>query len=419
MDERVRDSLHDMLAEVASAQRAQLRGADVLAEARARAAASPRRRFWARLAVPRFAVPAFAVCAAAIAVVVWTVRAAPLSFSAASVGFVSAPGRVLEATDAELPIDFSDGSRVALAPGARLTVEVLASAGATLALERGRAELHVTHRESTRWIVKAGPARVAVTGTRFWVSWDPVAEELSVELLQGSVVVSDAPGTSGPERLRAGQTLRASRRRGSFEIVETPAASVESAARPAPALPLALTLAPPAVSRPTPTLAPRARGRNEVAAASLASFRGLAARSRYAEALRAAESVGFDSACETLGSDDVVLLGDVARLAGAPDRAEQAYRAARRRFPSVDRSAFALGVTEFDQRRRYAAAAQWFETYLRQYPTGPLAREAAGRLLESRQRAGDVGGAREAARTYLAQYPAGPHAALARQILSP
>jgi TolA-binding protein len=235
---------------------------------------------------------------------------------------------------------------------------------------------------------------------------------------EGSVIVSDAPGTNGPERLRAGQTLRAWGRRGAFEIVETPsttaAASLAGASAVlAPASPASA----PSLAPAPPERAARAHAREEGAPSSLASFRELAAKARYVDALHAAERVGFDSACETLGSDDVVLLGDVARLAGATARAEVAYRAARRRFPSADRAAFALGVTEFDQRRRYDEAASWFETYLRQYPSGSFAREAAGRLIEARQRAGDATRAREAARAYLARYPTGPHATLAHQIL--
>jgi hypothetical protein len=416
MEEPVSDPLHDLLAEVAATQREQLRHADVLAVVRARAAAPPARRVRTWLAAS-----ALTACAGAAAVMLWTVRSAPLSFSSPMTGFVSAPGRVLEAdASAAVPVDFSDGSRVALEPGARVTVEALASTGATLALERGRADVHVRHRARTRWLVKAGPARVAVTGTRFWVSWDPAREELDVEMREGSVIVSDAPGTTGPERLGAGQTLRAWGRRGAFEIVETAEARGEvPPATSSPEAPAgAPTPAAPALAPPMPAVAaPHARARAEAAPPTFASFRELAAKARYAEALRVSERLGFDSACETLGSDDVVLLGDVARLAGAPARAEEAYRAARRRFPAVDRAVFALGVTEFDQRRRYGDAAGWFETYLRQYPSGPLAREAAGRLVEARQRAGDVAAAREAARAYLARYPAGPHAALAHQIL--
>jgi TolA-binding protein len=414
MEERV-DPVNDLLAEVASVQREQLRRADVLSDVRARVAAQPVRprrasRLW-------LAVPALAACGAA-AFAVLVDRAPALTFRAGA-GNAAAPGMVgvvlAARDDGELPLDFSDDSHVAIAPGGRLTVEAVAARGATLALERGRADVHVVHRAQTSWVVKAGPARVAVTGTRFWVGWDPAAEELTVEMREGSVVVTGAPGSAGSEMLRAGQTLRASRLRGRFEIVEAPAEAPEPAQALAPA-PVARASAPRAVrlaSRSAePLLAP-------APAPSPPSWRTLASGTHYAEALRAAEKAGFGQACDTLGAEDLVLLGDVARLAGDPERAEQAYRAARRRFPAVDRPAFALGLTAFEQRHRYAEAADWFQTYLRQYPSGPLAREAAGRLLEAWHRAGDDEHARQAAREYLARYPSGPHAALARQLLAP
>jgi hypothetical protein len=129
--------------------------------------------------------------------------------------------------------------------------------------------------------------------------------------------------------------------------------------------------------------------------------------------------VGWRAECARLGADDLVLLGDVARLAGDLNRAEEAYRAARRRFPAADRPTFALGLIAFEGHHDYAAAGDWFASYLRLYPRGPLAREAAGRLIESRLRAGDDGEARQAAASYLRAFPEGPHAALARRTVAP
>jgi TolA-binding protein len=415
MEEPV-DPVSGLLAEVAAVQRAELRRASVLDEVRARVAAAPPRP---RLRL-RFALPTVLACAAAAALVAWTTWPPALSFRTSEPALVTGAGAgsVLAARDdAELALDFSDGSRVALAPAARLAVQDLASRGATLALERGRAELRIVHRARTRWVVKAGPAEVRVTGTRFWIGWDPALEELSVEMREGSVEVSGLPGATGAESLRAGQVLRASPRRGGFEIVDAVAAAEASrlpAAAPATA---ALAGAPPAEAPPAAPL-PAARARH-VAPVPATTWRELAGAARYGDALRAATRAGFASACDSFGAEDLLLLGDVARLAGDPDRAEQAYRAARRRFPSVDRSAFALGLTAFEQRRQYREAASWFATYLGQYPNGALAREAAGRLVEARQRAGDDAGARAAARDYLGRYPAGPHAGLARELLAP
>ena len=71
-----------------------------------------------------------------------------------------------------------------------------------------------------------------------------------------------------------------------------------------------------------------------------ADWRALAARAQYREALASAvdelHGEGWAAGCARLGADDVVLLGDVARLAGDLTRADEAYQSARPRFPSAD-----------------------------------------------------------------------------------
>jgi TolA-binding protein len=144
----------------------------------------------------------------------------------------------------------------------------------------------------------------------------------------------------------------------------------------------------------------------------------LAARGRYHDALRAAVAANFDDQCKRLPSDELLLLGDVARLDGDTARASHAYDVALTRFPDADRTTFALGVVAFESRHDYADAARWFDRYLHEHPRGPLATAAAGRLMESYSRGGDAARARTAARAYLREHPQGPHAALARRIAS-
>jgi outer membrane protein assembly factor BamD (BamD/ComL family) len=71
----------------------------------------------------------------------------------------------------------------------------------------------------------------------------------------------------------------------------------------------------------------------------------------------------------------------------------------------------------FDQQGAFSDAARWFAAYLAEAPAGSYARDAAGRLIEAHQRAGDAAAAAQAAERYLATYPKGPHADLARSIL--
>jgi TolA-binding protein len=153
--------------------------------------------------------------------------------------------------------------------------------------------------------------------------------------------------------------------------------------------------------------------------ATTASWRSLARHALYRDALAVAVGEGFDAQCEQLRAEDLVLLGDVARLGGDTQRADQAYRAALRRFPGLDRPAFSLGVMSFEARHDYRDAASWLSRYLREHPTGPLATEAAGRLLEAWDLAGETTKAREAARAYLRDHPTGPHRGLARRLAGP
>jgi tetratricopeptide (TPR) repeat protein len=149
------------------------------------------------------------------------------------------------------------------------------------------------------------------------------------------------------------------------------------------------------------------------------TWRALARHAQYHQALTLALAEGFDRDCDQLRGDDLVLLGDVARLGGDVRHADQAYRAALRRFPDLDRPAFALGVMAFESRHDYRDAASWLSRYLHDHPNGPLATEAAGRLLEAWDLAGETARAHEAARSYLHDHPSGPHRALAQRLAGP
>jgi TolA-binding protein len=114
-----------------------------------------------------------------------------------------------------------------------------------------------------------------------------------------------------------------------------------------------------------------------------------------------------------------MLLGEVARHAGAGERAERAFRVLRERFQGTAEAsfaAFALGRLQFDAYGSYASAARWFRVYLKEQPGGSFAREALGRLMEATSRAQNHSEAQRLARRYLQVYPAGPHAELASRI---
>jgi TolA-binding protein len=114
----------------------------------------------------------------------------------------------------------------------------------------------------------------------------------------------------------------------------------------------------------------------------------------------------------------VIALGDTARFAGEPWRAKRAYEAVRSRFPKTrdaSLAAFSLGRMA-SQANADPEAATWFETYLHEQPNDPLAREALGRLIETRDRQGEAIAAKTLAQEYLTKYPDGPHAKFARKL---
>jgi hypothetical protein len=177
-----------------------------------------------------------------------------------------------------------------------------------------------------------------------------------------------------------------------------------------------------ALESPAPLVAPHeaatVRGSGSTNAPRTPDWHALASRGKYTEALAAVERAGFTEACQRESGEELLNLGDVARLAGNGPRARDAYRAARAKLIAGGRSAYGLGLTAFECDRDFRAAARWFQTYLDEQPSGELRREATGRLMEACQSAEDRGGARAAAAQYLQEFPNGPEAGVARKLIT-
>jgi hypothetical protein len=334
-------------------------------------------------------------------------------------------GTWLHASENEsLPLVFSDGTRVEMAPRSRARVLVLQPGETRLLLESGRAHVEVAHRPGQNFSVATGPFNVRVTGTRFDVTWSPERDQFELTLAEGQVELSGCVFGSG-RKLAAGQKVEASCRTPSVAIAYSSpsAAPAGSAASPAPAR------APEIAALPEPSsdkgVSARALdsglSRKPDAPTPRATWLDLARQGNYREAFAAADAQGFDELCQRTSAAELSLLAEAARHAGQLGKARTAFTAVRRRFPAAKEAglaAFSLGLLEFDGFGAYAKAADWFQTYLKERPGGSLSREARGRVMEAMHRTGRRTEARNLALTYLLDYPAGPHAELARRIVS-
>jgi ferric-dicitrate binding protein FerR (iron transport regulator) len=388
--------------DIADVQRPHAEGEDTLRKARARflltAKGRPRLRRSRRW--PIYGAIAAAACIA-VGIGLRFRAEGPLRFDTGAQHASGELGVLLTATTADpLPIHFSDGTLLSMASTSRARVTETSSRGATVVLEEGSISASVVHRKASSWHVAAGPFTVLVTGTKFDVRWNAAEQALALDLHEGAVtVLGPTLGVSG-RRVSPGESIRVSavartEAPPSTPPVDQPAdttAGHDDAAKPAPGDP-----------------------------GSRSSWKQLALTEHYADALAAAEAENFDALCRRASAADLLLLANTARFAGSAPRAQQAFRAVRTRFAGTHEAAmaaFTLGRIAYDDRHAYREAAQWFQSYLQDEPSGGLATVAAGRLMEAYRAAGDTVAARAAAQSYLSKYPAGPHATLARSIVN-
>ncbi len=363
-------------------------------------------------------VPMLATAAGLVllGLVVWLGSRGPGAITVALEGSPVARGALVAApADHGLPLVFSEGTAVQVEPLSRVRVGRLDAQGADLVLEAGRLEARVVHRPKARWQVDAGPYQVRVRGTAFRVAWDPVAQDLAVQLFEGSIELA---GPVVDRRvLRPGDEL--SVQGGSrLEFVDGARRAGVDAAVPAPPEPQAPVVDPDAGAA---SESPPAPASPAIAPKRPEPWERAARAQDWAEAIRLAEGRGFRQLTGSLDVERLLLLADAARFSGQTGRAVEALSALRRRFPrrpEHHEAAYLLGRVHADQRKDPVEGARWFETAYAEAPDGPLAEESLARALELAVARSDGGKARALAAEYLARFPAGPHASGARRAVA-
>ena len=343
------------------------------------------------------------------------------------VGAQGAPGRTGEwlnaGHDAPLLLVFDRGTAMTLDSESSAVVQVSTHDRATVELRRGRLNASVHGSPGFSWTVSAGPYRVLVTGTVFSVSWlEEGGGHLEVEVQKGAVAVEGPTLPPGGQRVAAAQHLRVAKGRLEITAASTPVPSAGASAlapAPSPALRKPTAIPSPAGPRVMPmqeeskeAAVPMSRGMTRVS--ELANL-GLY-RAAHDEAVRD----GLYDKLNTLATEDVWQLAEIARYAGRAAGARAAYEALRLMHPQSEqarRAAFFLGWVALELDKAPVDAAPWLELYLASDPHAVLREEALGKLMKAYREAGRDEASASTAKTYLASYPEGIYAEFARAIL--
>jgi ferric-dicitrate binding protein FerR (iron transport regulator)/TolA-binding protein len=390
--------------------------------------------------------------------------ARPLTYDVGG-GAVEEGGYIRGATGVGAKVQFSDGTRIDLGEGARMSVVAPGAHGARLRVEEGQAHFAVNHLPHAAWSVEAGPYVIEVTGTVFDVRWSGADEIVEVRLHTGSVRVS-GPMLAEHATLRPGQRLTARLATRDLRIDESgtlggfpnPPATTslggadrrqrESGTPDGTAAPT-VTVPPPVLAAAAAATSAEARPQTEAPAAAVAHqpapTRAVRRPARAVASLESravpgwapgtwaarvssgdtagvvAEAVarGIDTVVAEADGPALVALADAARYSGRTYLAERVLRAERTRFPgtpAAGAAAFFLGRLA-DDRGAAKEGLDWYRSYLTEEPQGPYAAEALGREMLGVSRLSGRQAARDLARDYLDRFPDGTYLLHAQAIL--
>lgn len=300
-------------------------------------------------------------------------------------------------------VALSDGSQLMLAPGTTLALLENNGQRFEVLLQRGHADFKVRPGGPRRWIIEGGLATVEVVGTQFSV--DRQSGLLEVRVTEGVVLVHGELVPGRVQRLRSGAVLSVAQPKAEPQVAPSP-----GHAQPTPT---------PKVLVAPPTVASKKQ-----ATPPVPQWRTLAQEHDYHQAW---DALGHDGVRKQLtlplSIDELLTLCDVARLSGHPAAALPLLEQAIVHFPKDKRVAllaFTRGRIYFDDLHQPDRAAQAFAQALALGLPRALSEDAYALLVESRARAADRAGARDAAKQYDALFPNGRfHERIARWVQAP
>jgi TolA-binding protein len=362
------------------------------------------------------AATAVGAAAAAVLLVPRVLHRAPLAPLAYELkdGSFGEGGVIRAGADDSPALRFIDGTRIELAPGTSGRLAEVDDRGAHVAIARGSALVNVVPKPRARWVIDAGPFRIAVHGTVFTAAWDDVQGRLDVRLERGLVSVT-GPVADGPIPVRSGQHLTVTlgqKRVLLRNMNELDDREDRDLTPPAPAAaPLAVA---PATAPAQPTVTARP---SHVRVAVAKSWAAELAAGDF-DAILEDAARDLTRALASRGTDELAALADAARYRRRDDVARRALQAQRRRFPGSARAAdaaFFLGRLS-ESGGGAAGALDWYDRYLAEAPEGPYAGDALGRKMVAVRDLRGEAAARAVADEYLRRFPHGSYAGAANAL---
>ena len=353
----------------------------------------------------------------------------PMAFWVGQVEEQGSAGKWVHAEQgSEVPIRFDNGSRMALEAQSAARVVESTQDKVDVNLSSGKLNADIKGNGRTSWIVNAGPYKVSVLGTEFDVDWNNTTSTLGVSVTRGKVLVQGGHLNEHGIRLVAGKRLIANGLDGSVALESIGAGAQELASKgpeeeAVESIPQALEEEDDSLTEtetPSVKVVGAGVGRVAIEDEKDAAWIRLCDERDYKGAVSAAEEVGIDKLVGSLERDDLWKLASAARYAHRPAVSTRVYVAVRERFPGTPRaatSAFMLGRMALDEKASPEEARKWFSVYLDEAPSGPLAEEALGRLMDACDKSGREEEAERRARAYLSRYQDGLFAKLAKSIL--
>jgi transmembrane sensor len=337
---------------------------------------------------------------------------------------------VLDAAQRGLDVVLSDGSRIAVARGARLRPTVSDGQTFRSTLERGEVTFDVKPRGPRRWLIDAGDTQISVLGTRFSVQRK--AGQVTVAVERGRVEVRGSRVAGGARELGAGERI----------VVDPPptAAKPPSAGGPgthargptADTADAADVLSPTAIpdrSARTPGGAPDRRMRSTSAAGNTVAANAEPRRRASAQVSNDRGSPappgvpgpnGPTVASKRAAAEPAPTVArlleqaDAARFAAEYGEAERLMLQLLEQYPQDPQAglvALTLGRLQLDQLRSPNRAAISLARANTLGLPSAVAEEGAARLVEAHARAGQMDLARAAATRYLQRFGNGPRRA--------